>query len=89
VTMCTRGCKRRLFASTQIEDLLGPYLSISATSQSTLSPSNKERCCCIIPRYCALRVSLRADSQRVSMIFKEYQFPMQRGISNDQSDVEP
>jgi len=71
-----RGCKRRLFASTQIEDLLGPYLSISATSQSTISPSDEERRCCVIPRYCAFRVSPKADSQRVGTTFKERQFPM-------------
>ena len=71
MTTPTRGCKQRLFASARIEDLLGPYLSISATSQSTLSPSDEERRCCVIPRYCASRVSLRADGQRVGVTFKE------------------
>jgi len=70
----TRGCKRRLFASTQIEDRLGPYLSTSAMSQSTLTPSDEERCCCRLPRYCASRVSPRADGQRVDATFKERQF---------------
>jgi len=68
-------CKRRLFASARIEDLLGPYLSISATSQSTLSPLDEERRCCVIPRYCASRISPRADGQRVGVTFKEHQFP--------------
>ena len=71
MTTPTRGCKRRLFASTRIEDLLGPYLSISATSQSTLSPSDEERHCRIIPRYCASRVGPRADSQQVGATYKK------------------
>jgi len=75
VTTPTTLCKRRLFASAQIEDLLGPYLSISATSQSAISPSDEERRCCVIPRYCASQVSLREDGQRVGAIFKERQFP--------------
>jgi len=76
VTTPTRGCKGRLFASAQIEDLLGPYLSISATSQSTISPSDEEGHCCVTPRYCTSRVSPRADGQRVGATFKEHQFPM-------------
>jgi len=75
VTTPTTGCKRRLFASIQIEDLLGPYLSISATSQSTISPSDKKKRCCVIPRYCTSQVSPREDGQRVGAIFKERQFP--------------
>jgi len=74
--MPTKGCKRILFASPRIEDLLDPYLSISATSQSTLSLSEEERHCCIIPRYYASRVSLRVDGQRVGATFKEHQFLM-------------
>jgi len=66
---------QRSSRSIPIKDLQGPYLSISATSQSTLSPSDEERRCCIIPRYCAFRVSLRADDQRVGVTFKECQFP--------------
>jgi len=41
VTTTTRGCKQRLFASIWIKDLLDPYLSNSATPQSTLSHSEE------------------------------------------------